>query len=343
MIDDFNFVITDDGSTGLYNNAVKDIYHSKTGAYTEALQKFVLPLYDCDFIAEKNHLNVLDICYGIGYNTKTLLNEFNNIFFLIDAIDKDKRLVALSPFVNDTINNIDLKFFLMYSSMKNFSNQSEYIKLILKYINQNSIEFFNKDLHDLINLLSSLVHKTSPQEDLEGFLHNIYYRYISDRFEYGIKPANSINFIIGDGRVLISDLSKKYDIVFLDAFSPQKDPTLWTIDFLSAVSSVMNFDSVLVSYSKSTPFRSALRDLGFCVGKTFIDGVDMGTIASRNNQNIKNPLNNYDEALLNTKSGITYKDKRLCLSPEVIKSNRDLEQLNSNRISHTKFIKNYKK
>ena len=40
----FQSYITADGSVGLYNNEVKDIYHSATGALSEAFDKFIYPI-----------------------------------------------------------------------------------------------------------------------------------------------------------------------------------------------------------------------------------------------------------------------------------------------------------
>ena len=127
----------------------------------------------------------------------------------------------------------------------------------------------------------------------------------------------------------------------MDAFSAQKDPTLWTINFISLIKSKMKQNSILVSYSKSTPFRSALLELGFHVGKTFIDGVDMGTIASFNQKFIYNKLNDYDLKLISTRSGITYKDINLNLDKFSILKNREIESSLSDRMSHTKFLKLY--
>ena len=190
-------------------------------------------------------------------------------------------------------------------------------------------------------------YKYNPQENKNSFLHNIYYNYISYSMKYGFKSTNINNFIItfhfDDARRSIKSLNNIYDIVFLDAFSSQKDPTIWTIDFLSAVKDKMNKNSILVSYSKSTPFRSALLELGFSVGKTFINEIDMGTVASLNCENIKSKLSPYDIELLSTRSGITYKDSNLNLSAKEILNNREIEQKNSNRLSHTAFLKLYSK
>jgi len=182
-----------------------------------------------------------------------------------------------------------------------------------------------------IKFLKEKGYINNPMDGNNSFLHNIYYNYISVNNKYDLKSNNNndiaINYYIDDARISLKSLNNTYDIVFLDAFSPQKDPTLWTIDFLSLIKQHMNTNSVLVSYSKSTPFRNALHKLNFNVGKTFIDGIDMGTIASLDKNIIINPLNDYDLELLNTRSGITYKDFNLSLSGDEILKNREIEPI----------------
>ena len=73
---DYEPYYTEDGSIGLYSFADKDVYHSKFGALTEAWEKFILPSG-----LEKNNnseIKVLDVCYGIGYNSKALMSFFIN-------------------------------------------------------------------------------------------------------------------------------------------------------------------------------------------------------------------------------------------------------------------------
>ena len=339
MDNEFNFVMTDDMSVGLYNNKVKDIYHSKSGANLEAYEKFVKPLININYFKSKNTFSILDICYGIGYNSKALLNNITNKSFSIDSLDTDRTLVALSPLIKDSIDNIDLKLFILESVLKSYNNFDEYYTEIYPYLNESYFQFFDTPILNLLSLIQKHDYNLSYQPNSSGFLHNIYYRYISNQSKQDLKSTNNLNFYINDARISLKTLDKKYDIVFLDAFSPQKDPTLWTIDFLSLILKHLDDNSVILSYSKSTPFRSALLELGFNVGKTFISEIDMGTIASKSKSNIQNPLSDYDIKLINTKSGITYKDINLSLQPAEILSNRDQEQKLSNRISHTKFLK----
>ena len=97
----FETFVTEDGSVGLYNKELDEIYHSKFGARKEAYEKFVEPVLNI------KNAKILDICYGIGYNTKTALQYLKNIES-VDCIEIDKNLAQNSfkyPF-EDKINEI---------------------------------------------------------------------------------------------------------------------------------------------------------------------------------------------------------------------------------------------
>ena len=66
------FKITEDNSVGLYDSDVSDIYHSQSGALTEAYDKFINPIINSGF-SFNDKIYVLDICYGTGYNSKAAL------------------------------------------------------------------------------------------------------------------------------------------------------------------------------------------------------------------------------------------------------------------------------
>lgn len=90
---------TNDGSVGLFSPTDNDIYHSTYGALTEAYEKFVLPADIETYLSNKSEIKVLDICYGIGYNSKSFINYIFNLKnfsknsshgdMYIDTIDKD--------------------------------------------------------------------------------------------------------------------------------------------------------------------------------------------------------------------------------------------------------------
>lgn len=67
---------TNDGSVGLFSPEADDIYHSTYGALSEAYEKFIMPANFKDFFKNNSEIKILDICFGIGYNTKSFLNYF---------------------------------------------------------------------------------------------------------------------------------------------------------------------------------------------------------------------------------------------------------------------------
>ena len=59
---------TNDGSYTLYSKLFKQHYHSvKEGALNESLHKHVIPAIN--YHKDKQEINILDICFGLGYNT----------------------------------------------------------------------------------------------------------------------------------------------------------------------------------------------------------------------------------------------------------------------------------
>ena len=82
---------TEDGSIGLYNSKLNETYHSKFGARKEAFEKFIEPA----LLLNNRKLTILDICYGIGYNTKCAIENFKNIA-LIDCVEIDSKLAKKS-------------------------------------------------------------------------------------------------------------------------------------------------------------------------------------------------------------------------------------------------------
>ena len=67
-------IITDDGSITFYNEEYKDIYHSVSGAIEEAREKFVIPSKISE-LALKGNIKILDVCFGIGYNSLMAIHE----------------------------------------------------------------------------------------------------------------------------------------------------------------------------------------------------------------------------------------------------------------------------
>jgi len=69
--------------------------------------------------------------------------------------------------------------------------------------------------------------------------------------------------LIGDARKSLQSISSTFDVVYLDPFSPQKNPELWTEDFFKLLYRRIEMDGFLATYSISTPVLVGLINAGF--------------------------------------------------------------------------------
>ena len=421
---EFHPYFTNDGSVGLYSTDFNDIYHSATGALTEAYEKFIYPV-DFNNLLQKDKIKVLDICYGIGYNSKCFLNfifenyflkifskntsftnsyidkiHTNNIFaknfkslykesniyndkidtnnisnkISITAIDNDKILSYISPFVKTGVKNFkNNKMNFQYDSIKKFINNHDKIAhpqinnlinylIFEKLIKNNSDYLQNNELYQIINNseFSSYFDKNikgiyksyrlsegnnTPSRDKQALLHNIYYRYQSKRYKNDLKryKLQDINFSIknDDARKVILNDNNSYNLIFLDAFTPTKCPCLWSYEFFKLLHEHLEPDGIILTYSTSASIRAAMIEAGFQVGNIYNKRLNKftGTIATKDKKLIKYPLTEFDLGLLKTKAGIFYRDENLTASNEAISERRNKDVKNSNRISSSHYIK----
>lgn len=301
--------ITNDGSVGLYSSEFDDIYHSTYGAYAEGWEKFILPSDIEYYITNFKKINVLDICYGIGYNTKSFLQKCynetiysDNILpnFYIKAVDMDEELIFLSPFFTCNAKrkpknqNLPTEKVKHLSSVKvekqyNYDNTINYI--LIKNMAQKFPDFLKSDfLHSCLTkkgmwsffskpsilfyvILSKLGVLDSLICNLYSFVHNIYYRHISTRYKTTSKAPRmadfEVDFQIGDARAVISEDTNIYQLIFLDAFTPTKCPCLWTLDFFKCLYSHLDENGRILTYSNSSQIRNAFLNAGFYVGKIY--------------------------------------------------------------------------
>lgn len=73
----------------------------------------------------------------------------------------------------------------------------------------------------------------------------------------------SIKKIHNDIRTL--QLSKNYDLIYFDAFSPEVEPELWTSKIFEEIYSNMNYNGILVTYCSKGVVRRLLQHVGFIV------------------------------------------------------------------------------
>lgn len=173
---DYKKVKTKDGSLTLKSPTFNECYHSSEGAVVESLYKHIIPAFE---VVKKDEVNILDICFGLGYNTflsvlkspykkiniyspemdeklvKSLRDfeypkEFESIRNIIDKVStnyfyEDER-VKIEVFIGDareyikTLKNIDIVYQDAFSPKVNKALWTyEYFSDIKKLLNDDGV------------------------------------------------------------------------------------------------------------------------------------------------------------------------------------------------------------
>jgi chorismate dehydratase len=94
--------------------------------------------------------------------------------------------------------------------------------------------------------------------------------YLRKDYEKVKKAAKSLSYgkikiILGDAVKTLKNVDGKFDAVFLDPFSPLKNPELWTKEFFVEIKRKMNYGAILATYSCARKVRENLQEAGFRV------------------------------------------------------------------------------
>ena len=287
-------VLTKDGSYSLRSISFQENFHSLFGALEETKIKFTDPS-DLQRFNGKS-LSVLDICFGLGYNSASLLNE----------------LIKQESYLNLYALEIDKK--PLEYALKKKCFQKLWAPKVKK-------------------ILDSL--------------------FLNDSFD---DQFFKCRILWGDAREKINNIpaATKFDLIYLDGFSPQKCPQVWTIEFLSKVTQKLNPQGYLITYSSSAAVRKTLRNLGleiFTIKPCFNERTfwSQGTVAiakfdnNKMNSNLNlAKLSVMEEEHLLTKASIPYRDTNLNSDKDDIIKKRLDEQLFSNLVPTKKWRKKWR-
>src|SRR4029434_10190972 len=75
MTGERSLILTEDGSRSRLDRETGELFHNRAGAITEALKNYVEPSGATQSIRGRGSLAVLDVCFGLGYNTWMLVES----------------------------------------------------------------------------------------------------------------------------------------------------------------------------------------------------------------------------------------------------------------------------
>jgi len=129
-----DYKITNDGSKTLFSQKYNQTFHSmQDGALSEALYKHIIPAFD--LLYGSKELNIVDICFGLGYNTLA------TIYYILKN-NLNIKVNFFSPEFDEELVN----------SLKDFEYPNEFndIKHIIKELSLNKYykdEQFQIEIH----------------------------------------------------------------------------------------------------------------------------------------------------------------------------------------------------
>ncbi len=234
-----NVKITDDGSHTLFVPELNEHYHSTNGAIQESKHVFIEAGLK-HVIKERNPkytyrtLNILEIGFGTGLNALLTLLESKKVLF--DKIMSDKNSTD-----NQHTGNHQLNIFY------------------------HTIELYPLKMEESVKLnypqLSSQHYSINYNRTTEIF-HHLH----SSSWEKPVKITSG--FTILKQKMDFSNPSqfcsnRLYDLIYFDAFAPEKQPNMWTERVFTKIYSLCNTNAVLTTYCAKGVIRRRLQNIGF--------------------------------------------------------------------------------
>ena len=160
----------------------------------------------------------------------------------------------------------------------------------------------------------------------------------------------SAGIIFSDARKFFRENAEEFDVIFLDGFSPDHNPELWTMDIIEKMKKSLSPSGMIATYCRAYPFIHALLKNDFQVFETEAYGRRHGgTLALCKNaplpslnteENTNTPLSEKDlHIALDSTAGIPYRDKTLSSSRNEILEERKKEVEEKRREGMPKWYK----
>lgn len=202
-MDGIRIIETEDGSHSLYNESLRETYHSTHGAIRESRHVFIA--MGMDHYLGQNHpngINVFEMGFGTGLNAVLALEWAikNNILINYHTIEAYPVEMEIASQLNYFSENSELKNYLQYFHQMQWEEEA-IITSVFKLLK------------------------------------------IKSRVEDHVFPENT------------------YDVVFFDAFAPNKQEEVWAPEVLAKFIDSMKPGGVLVTYCAKGQLKRDLKSL----------------------------------------------------------------------------------
>ncbi|MFC1741358.1 tRNA (5-methylaminomethyl-2-thiouridine)(34)-methyltransferase MnmD [Nanoarchaeota archaeon] len=227
-------VVTKDGSVTFRSSSYDETYHSVSGALEEADKKYSKV---CG-IGARESVDILDICFGLGYNSAAALDDFRGSRIRIVGLESYQGIV-------DEIVRLGEEYpFSCRDIMQKVAKDGRYCNAAPPSL------YSGFATQATASANAPAAARSAGTDGLGG----------AASFEV------SVSLMMGDARETIKKLGdSSFDVVFLDPFSPAKCPELWTAEFFGEIYRVLRSGGVVATYSCARVVRENFRKARFDV------------------------------------------------------------------------------
>ncbi len=295
--------ITQDGSYTFYSAEFQEAFHSSFGAKQEAEVRYIEPCLIKQLATQQSTIRLLDICYGLGYNSAAALEA----------------IWSVNPQCRVELTALEINLDVPRQAIAN--KLLDQWRLPEGYAESRLLAIQSQARSPIPQLLAELANQSLVSD-----------KYLEGKLLLG-DARQTIQQVIQAGW--------QADAIFLDPFSPPKCPHLWTVEFIALVAQCLTPKGRLATYSCSAAVRTALSAAGLNFSSiTGVGRKSPGTIASFEYKNIPMiPLKEQEH--LQTRAAVPYRDPNLDAQPEQIKIKRQQEQQNSHLESTSQWRKRW--
>ncbi|GAB4342142.1 MAG: MnmC family methyltransferase [Cyanophyceae cyanobacterium] len=285
-------VRTADGSVTFRSERFGEHFHSLQGAWREAIAKFVLPTGLVGLARDRGEIALLDVCYGLGYNTAAALGAIWQVnptcrvrWFGLELEGAVPR-AAIAPLRDCLAAQV--------AAGELSAAVADRVGAVVESVAMAGVA-------------------TDPAGAIAGSL------LLGDARQTVSRVAEAV---AADGFAA--------DAIFFDPFSPPRCPQLWTVEFIGAIAACLAPTGRLATYSCAPAVRAALQLAGLTVGPSPPFGRRWpGTIAAIAPEPPLDPLDPREQEHLRTRAAVPYRDPTLADAAEIILARRDREQAES--------------